>query len=96
MQIDVHMLLFGFLQRFKKHVVLRRCCSEDEIEQLCISLVSDSESSDLVQLLFIEDLVLLQIVQERSLRLHLLHEECVVVDQRLPVTGRPHEVCVKN
>jgi hypothetical protein len=55
--------------------------------------VSASESSDLVQLLFIEDLVLQQGTQESSLSLHLLHEERVVVHQCLAMSELPHGVC---
>ena len=75
-----HMLLLGLHQSFKKLIVLHRCCSHDQVEEFFVSLSSDRNSSDLVHLLFVEDLVLQQVVQERSLSIHLLHEECVVVD----------------
>ena len=79
------MLLVRLIESSAESVVLCRCGSQYELEQLFIFLVSQINGSDLSHLLFIEDLVLVQKVEENSLSLHLLHEERVVVDQRLSV-----------
>ena len=83
------MLWVRLLQSLEKCAVLSRCCSHYELEQLFIFLVSQKYSSDLSHLLLIEDLVLIEKVQQSSVSLHLLHEERVVVDQRLAVGAVP-------